>query len=247
MLLKNKVAIVTGATRGIGKSIFYRLAQEGAIVVGVYANSDQSAREIEQDIRRNGGEASFYKGSVTDRSFVAEMFRELWEQHGSIDVLVNNAGIVRDTLIFQMTDEDWEAVYRTNYLGTYVCSTEVIPYMESQQAGKVVNVVSVTGVIGREAQTNYGASKGSIMGLTRLMARKYAKQGISFNAVAPGMINTEMIGHVPKDKLDNFLRYTNVNRLGEPEEVAQAVLYLASDLSGYVTDTVLRLDGGFLR
>jgi 3-oxoacyl-[acyl-carrier protein] reductase len=247
MLLQDRVAVVTGATRGIGKSILYRLAEEGAKVIGVYANSDQAAREIEEDIWGKGGQVQFYKGSVTDRAFVGEMFQEIKEKQGSLDVLVNNAGIVRDQLLFQMPDEDWEAVYRTNFLGTYICSTEVLPYMKEQQAGKVVNVVSVTGVIGREAQTNYGASKGSIMGLTRLLARKYATRGIAFNAVAPGMINTEMIGHVPKEKLDNFLRYTNVNRLGEPEEVAQAVLYLASDLSGYVTDTVLRVDGGFLR
>jgi 3-oxoacyl-[acyl-carrier protein] reductase len=247
MLLKDKVAIVTGATRGIGKGILYTLAEQGATVIGVYASSDAAAREIESDLSARGKNVKFYKGSAADREFIKQMMAEVNATYGHIDVLVNNAGITRDQFVTQMPLEDWEAVYHTNFLGTYICCTEALPYMEKQQSGKVVNLVSVTGVLGREAQANYGASKGSIMGLTRMLARRYAEQGIYFNAVAPGMINTEMIGHVPQAKLDNFLRFTNVNRLGEVDEVSNAVLFLASDLSHYVTDTVLKVDGGFMR
>ncbi|WP_139491984.1 SDR family NAD(P)-dependent oxidoreductase [Brevibacillus dissolubilis] len=247
MLLKDKNVIITGATRGIGKSIFYRLAEEGARVIGVYASSDESARVILDDFAERGLQGHFFKGSITDTDFIKQMFADVKEQYGSIDVLVNNAGIVRDQFVSQMPSKDWEAVFHTNFSGTYNCCTEVLPYMLEQKAGKVVNVVSVTGVLGREAQTNYGASKGAIIGLTRMLSRKYVQEGIYFNAVAPGMIRTEMIDHVPKEKIENFLRYTNIGRLGESEEVANAVLYLSTHLSDYVTDTVIKVDGGFIR
>ncbi|TMN23742.1 SDR family NAD(P)-dependent oxidoreductase [Lentibacillus cibarius] len=247
MLLKNKTVIVTGATRGIGKTIFYRLAEEGANVVGVYARNDQAANEIERDLNEKGIERSLYKGSVTDRSFIEGLMNSVNERYGKIDVLVNNAGVTGDSFITQMSNEQWKHVYDTNFLGTYICATTVLPYMEEQNEGNIVNLVSTTGVIGREAQSNYGASKGSIMGLTRLLSRKYARKGLKINAVAPGMINTEMIKHVPQSKIDNFLRFTNEKRLGEPEEVANAVLFLSSDLCGYLDDTVLKVDGGFLR
>jgi 3-oxoacyl-[acyl-carrier protein] reductase len=247
MLLKNKVAIITGATRGIGKAIFYRLAQEGAHAIGVYSSSDHLAEAIKEELKGVPGDICMYKGSVTDRSFVSNMMKDVCDQFGRIDVLINNAGIVRDQFLYQMPEQDWLHVFETNFLGTYICCTEALPYMEKQAAGRIVNVVSVTGVVGREAQTNYGASKGSIIGLTRLLARRYAKKGVYVNAVAPGMIRTEMIEHVPAEKLENFLRYTNMGRLGEVDEIARTVLFLSSSLSDYISDTVIQIDGGFIR
>jgi len=248
MLLKNKVAIVTGVTGGLGKAICYRLAEEGACVVGIYASNDQAAQSIESDFKEKGYKGMVFKGSITDRKFISGMMKTVSERCGKIDILVNNAGINDDQFIAQMTNEQWNHVYDTNFLGTYICSTEVLPYMEGQNGGNIVNMVSVTGVLGREAQSNYGASKGSIMGMTRLLARRYAQKGLKINTIAPGMINTTMVNdYVPKNKLENFLRFTSEERLGEPEEVADAVLFLSSDLCGYVSDTVLKVDGGFLR
>ncbi|HDR7356495.1 TPA: SDR family oxidoreductase, partial [Bacillus wiedmannii] len=147
----------------------------------------------------------------------------------------------------QMNEEDWKKVIETNFLGTYTCCTEVIPYMLAQKYGKVINMVSVTGVVGREAQVNYGTSKGAMIGLTRLLSRRYAQEGIYFNTIAPGLIQTEMIDTVPEHKIDNFLQYTNLKRVGTTKEVANAAVYLSSELSDYVSDVVLKVDGGFCR
>jgi 3-oxoacyl-[acyl-carrier protein] reductase len=247
MMMKNRVAIITGATRGIGKAILYRFAEEGATVVGVYASSDQMAQTIQEDLRSKGVKVTFFKGSITDEGFIRQMMEQIMTEYGSIDILINNAGIVADNFSSQMLLDEWNRVFRTNFEGTYCCSKEVIPYMERKGSGKIINVISVTGVLGREAQTNYGASKGSIIGLTRMLARRYASKGIYVNAIAPGMINTEMIGHVPPDKLDNFLLHTDMKRLGEPREIADSVLFLASPMSDYIAGSVLKVDGGFIR
>ncbi|WP_273854161.1 SDR family NAD(P)-dependent oxidoreductase [Guptibacillus spartinae] len=247
MLLKDKIAVVTGATRGIGKEIVQTFVRQGAFVIGIYANNDTAATEIEAELNADGQTVHYIKGSVSDQTFVQSTIEQITEMYGKIDILVNNAGINRDQFIFKMEKKDWNQVISTNFSGTLYFCQAVLPFMEQQQKGKIVNVVSVTGVAGREAQTNYGASKGAIIGLTRLLARKYHSKGISINAIAPGMIETEMIHHVPEEKLSNFLRFTNARKLGTTEEVARNVVYLSSDLSDYVTDTVLKVDGGFLR
>lgn len=247
MLLADKIAIVTGATRGIGKEIVHSFVQQGAFVIGIYANNDVAARKIESELNHNGETVLYLKGSVNDQVFVQSAIDEVIKRFGRIDILVNNAGINRDQFIFKMPEDDWNQVISTNFSGTFYLCQAVLPYMEQQGKGKIINVVSVTGVVGREAQTNYGASKGAVIGLTRLLARKYHPKGISINAIAPGMIDTEMIHHVPEDKLSNFLSFTNAKRLGTAKEVANNVIYLATDLSGYVTGTVLKVDGGFLR
>ncbi|MCZ8513159.1 SDR family NAD(P)-dependent oxidoreductase [Paenibacillus filicis] len=247
MRMKDRVAIITGATRGIGKSVLYRFAEEGAIVIGVYASSEHLARQIEDELRPQGVRTAFFKGSITDRDFVRRLMEQVYSDYGKIDVLINNAGIVADNFTSQMSLDEWDRVYRTNFEGTYSCCIEAIPYMERQGSGKIVNVISVTGVLGREAQTNYGTSKGSIIGLTRMLARRYASKGIYVNAIAPGMINTEMIGHVPKDKLDNFLVHTDLKRLGESREIADSVLFLSGEMSDYIAGGVLKVDGGFMR
>jgi 3-oxoacyl-[acyl-carrier protein] reductase len=190
---------------------------------------------------------AFFQGSITDRDFVRQMMEQVAADYGRIDVLINNAGIVSDNFTSQMSLAEWDRVFRTNFEGTYICCQEAIPYMERQGGGKIVNVISVTGVLGREAQTNYGASKGSIIGLTRMLARRYASQGIYVNAIAPGMIQTEMIGHVPQDKLNNFLAHTDLKRLGSAREIADSVLFLSGEMSDYIAGSVLKVDGGFMR
>ncbi len=247
MLLKNKVALVTGATRGIGKAIVKKLCTEGAAVVGIYQRQTRAAQELESELTGQGYRVSFYQGSVSETSFVATVMKEIYNQYGSIDILVNNASIVRDSFIAQMPAGDWEDVFCTNYLGTFICSTEVLPYMLKQGAGKVVNIVSVSGIWGREAQTNYSTSKGAIIGLTKLLSREYAGQGIYFNALAPGLVETEMIQAVPEHKRESMLEFTNLKRVGKPEEIANAVFFLSSNLSDYCINTVVKIDGGMMR
>lgn len=247
MLFKDKTAIITGATRGIGKAILHRFAEEGANIIGVYHHNDWAARQIEEEYRSSGCYVQMEKGSVTDRAFIKDLIKRTSDQFNRIDILVNNAGIVKDNLTMMMSMEEWNSVFQTNFQGTYNGCTEMIPYMLKQQFGKIVNVVSVSGYYGREGQINYASSKGAIIGLTRMLARRYAEQGIYLNAVAPGMIQSEMTEHVQQAKMDNFLKHTHLKRSGEAEEVANAVVYLSSYLSDYVSGTVMKVDGGFMR
>ncbi|MBP1989983.1 3-oxoacyl-ACP reductase FabG [Paenibacillus eucommiae] len=247
MLLRDQVAVVTGATRGIGRAAMERLAAEGASVVGVYNSSDKLAEELQSELALRGSDVRMFKGSVTDRSFIASMMKQVYDELGRMDILVNNAGISDDQLALMMSEEQWDTVFRTNFTGTCICCQEAIPYMAAGGGGKVVNVVSVSGVYGREAQVNYAASKGAIIGLTKMLARRYAADGIRLNALAPGMITTQMTDKVPLEKQHNFLRHTNMNRMGTAEEIAGSIVYLASPLSDYVSDHVLKADGGFLR
>ncbi|WP_078392762.1 SDR family NAD(P)-dependent oxidoreductase [Shouchella patagoniensis] len=248
MIVQGKVVLLTGATKGIGKAIFKRFLEEGAHIVGIYSSDDQAALDLQKELNLDQkGKSYLIKGSVVDRTFIRDTIAQVVNTHGSIDVLINNAGVTNDQFLINMKEEQWSNVYHVNFLGTHVCTTEALPFMKSQKSGSIINVVSTTGVIGREAQSNYGASKGSIMGLTRLLSRKYACDGIRINCIAPGMINTSMIHHVPENKIDNFLHFTNGKRLGSPEEVANTAVFLASDFSNYFNDTVLKVDGGFLR
>ncbi|MBW7474040.1 SDR family oxidoreductase [Paenibacillus oenotherae] len=243
----NKVAVITGVTRGIGKAAALRFIAEGAAVAGIYVSSDDAALELQQRIETSGGRISLYKGSVTNREFVAEAFRDICSTYGGVDILVNNAGRASDGMALLMQEEQWNDAVGTNFIGTCNCSQEVIPYMVERGGGSIVNVVSVSGVYGREAQTNYAASKGAVIGLTKLLARRYATAGITVSAVAPGMIDTEMALGVPADKLTQFLRHTAAGRLGTAGEIANAIVTLANPLSSYATGHVLKIDGGFLR
>ncbi|KJS23096.1 MAG: 3-oxoacyl-ACP reductase [Clostridiaceae bacterium BRH_c20a] len=253
MLLKDKVAIVTGATGGIGRAVIHKLCSEGAKVAGLYRSQDIVAEEIQSELAEHGFETSFYKGSISDEAYIAQTFKSIKDKFGKIDILVNNAGITRDTFLAQMQIDEWKAVFETNFLGTYMCTQEVLPYLlESSNPsegkyGRVINIISISGVLGREAQANYCASKGAVIGLTRLLSREYSDKGIYFNALAPGLIETEMIGHLPENKRNGMINSTNMKRMGKADEVAGAVLFLCSSLSDYCNNTVLKIDGGMLR
>ncbi|WEK54694.1 MAG: SDR family NAD(P)-dependent oxidoreductase [Candidatus Cohnella colombiensis] len=247
MLLSNQVAIITGATRGIGRAVVDRFILEGATVVGVYSSNKDAADRLVADYAAKGIELRMYQGSITDAHFIATLMNDVYEAFGHIDVLVNNAGVTQDQLALMMTLEQWQHVFHTNYIGTSVCCETAIPYLLKSNRGKIVNVVSVSAVYGREAQSNYAASKGAIIGLTKLLARQYASHGLAINAIAPGMIETDMTDKVPSSDVDGFLMHTHHNRMGTSDETASTILYLASSLSEYVSGQVIKQDGGFLR
>lgn len=247
MLLRGKVAIVTGATGGLGKAIIHKLCAEGARVIGIYRSQSLAAEVLQAELADSGFEVSFYKGSVYDEIFVSNTVKSIIEKYGSIDILINNAGITRDAFLPQMQSEDWKDVFETNFQGTYICTKEVLPHMLERECGRVVNIISVSGILGKEAQTNYCASKGAVIGLTRLLSRQYSHKGIYFNSIAPGLIETDMISSLPDNKKADIINSTNVRRMGKAEEVAGAVLFLCSSLSDYCNNTILTIDGGLLR
>ncbi|MDT9721990.1 SDR family oxidoreductase [Paenibacillus sp. ClWae2A] len=247
MTFRDHVVVVTGVTRGIGRAIALRFIAEGAIVAGIYVRDDAAADELTAEVKAAGGRMLLFKGSVADQGFVADVMRKVFDTFGRIDALINNAGRVSDQMVLRMEERQWNEVLDTNYVGACYCSQEVVSYMLLQDRGSIINLVSVSGIYGREGQCNYAASKGALMGLTKLYARQYAAQNIQVSAIAPGMIDTEMTGEVPQEKLNDFLRNTLTGRQGSAEEVAEAVIYLAGPAACYHTGQTLKLDGGFLR
>lgn len=247
MLLKGKVAIVTGATGGIGRAVILKLCKEGARVIGIYRSQTTAAERFQAELAGSGFEAVFYKGSVCDEAFVCNTVKSVMESYGEIDILVNNAGITRDAFLPQMQSGEWKDVFETNFQGTYICTREVLPFMLEKGHGRVVNIISVSGIIGKEAQANYSVSKGAVIGLTRLLSRKYSHSGIYFNSIAPGLIETDMIDSMPDNKKADIINSANMRRMGKAEEVAGAVLFLCSSLSDYCNNTILTVDGGLLR
>ncbi|SFF08017.1 3-oxoacyl-[acyl-carrier protein] reductase [Paenibacillus algorifonticola] len=247
MTFRDHVILITGVTRGIGRAIALRFIAEGAVVAGIYVRDDEAAEQLRGTAEEAGGRIILYKGSVSDHGFVANVMKDLFETYGRLDVLVNNAGRTNDQMALFMEEQQWNEVLDTNFIGTCCCSQEAVSYMLRQGRGAIINMVSVSGIYGREAQTNYAASKGAIMGLTKLYARLYASQSIQVSAIAPGMIETEMAQSVPAEKMADFLKHTAAGRLGSAEEVADAVMYLAGPLASYHAGQTLKIDGGFLR
>ncbi|PQP84171.1 3-oxoacyl-ACP reductase [Paenibacillus sp. PCH8] len=247
MTFQDHVILITGVTRGIGRAIALRFMAEGAVVAGIYARDDEAAEQLKDIAKEAGGQISLYKGSVSDQAWVAEVMKDIVDTYGQLDVLVNNAGRTSDHMALFMEEQQWQEVLDTNFIGTCYCSQEAVSYMLRQGKGAIINMVSVSGIYGREGQTNYAASKGAIMGLTKLYARLYASQNIHVSAIAPGMIDTDMAQGVPTEKMADFLRHTAVGRLGSVEEVTDAVMYLAGPMASYHAGHTLKLDGGFLR
>lgn len=243
--MENKVAVITGSARGIGKSIAAKLAKDGYQVVICDIMEDEvikTAKEMEQF----GIKALGIKVDVTKMDDVEKLFEETVNTLGSVDVLINNAGITRDTLIVRMQESDWDAVIAVNLKGTFNCTKAAAKYMMKQRHGKIVNISSVVGVMGNVGQANYSASKGGVISLTKSSAKELAARGINVNAVAPGYIETEMTKVLPDAAKEAFLSVIPLKRPGQPEDVANVVAFLTSPASDYITGQVINIDGGMV-
>ncbi|MBU4310756.1 3-oxoacyl-[acyl-carrier-protein] reductase [bacterium] len=244
MRLKNKVALVTGGGRGIGRAISLALAKEGAKVCVNYFHSKDAAEEVVKRIKENGGEAISHKADVSKLEAVNRMVEEINKQFGRIDILVNNAGLNIDKYLMIMNEEEWDKVIDVNLKGTFNCSKAVSRVMIGQRSGNIINISSVSAISGTAGQTNYSAAKGGMISFTKSLARELAPFDIRVNALAPGLIETEMVKKMPKEMLDRILEITPLKRVGKPEEVAKAVIFLVSEEAGYITGQVIRVDGG---
>jgi len=241
--LIGKVALVTGAAQGIGKAIALLLARHGADLV-VWDINLEKAEETAKEIEVLGRRAIAMKVDVASLDHVERMVEAILEKLGQIDILVNNAGITRDKLILRMTEEDWDAVLNINLKGTFNCTKTVVRHMSKQRSGKIVSIASVVGEMGNAGQANYAASKAGVIGFTKTIAREFAGRGINVNAIAPGYIETPMTDVLPEKVKEELRRLIPMERLGKPEDVAEAVLFLVSEASSYITGQVLNVNGG---
>lgn len=243
-MLENKVALVTGAGRGIGRAIAIALAKEGAEVIVNYNGSEERAKEVKQTIEENGGKASVYKCNVSDFEACETMIKDVVKEYGHLDILVNNAGITRDGLIMKMKEEDFDAVLNVNLKGTFNTIRHSARQMLKQRSGKIINISSVSGILGNAGQANYAASKAGVIGLTKTMARELGSRGITVNAIAPGFVDTEMTGVLSEEIRENACRQIILGRFGKPEDIANVAVFLASDKADYITGQVISVDGG---
>ena len=242
-LLENRVAVVTGAGRGIGEAIARRLAGEGA-VVAVCDVMLENAQQVAASLTRSGTKAGAYAVNVTDSKQVTEVCDKIVADFGRVDILVNNAGITRDGLLLRMSDEDWDAVLGVNLKGAFLFTRALSRTMLKQRSGVIVNIASIVGIMGNAGQANYSASKAGLIGFTKTVAKELASRGIRSNAVAPGFIQTPMTDKLSAEAKKMQTDFIALKRLGLPEDVANVVLFLASDLSSYVTGQVIAVDGG---
>lgn len=243
--LADKVAVVTGASRGIGRATALALAAEGASVVVNYARSSAAADEVVAAITENGGSAIALQADVADADQVDALVKATLDKWGRVDVLVNNAGITRDTLLLRMKPEDWQAVIDLNLTGVFLCTRAVSKIMLKQRAGRIINIASVAGLMGNPGQANYSAAKAGVIGLTKTVAKEMAARGVTVNAVAPGFIKTDMTEDLPNT--EDILKYIPLGRYGEAEEVAGLIRFLAADpAAAYITGQVLTIDGGMV-
>lgn len=243
-MLTGKVALVTGAGRGIGREIALTLAKNGATVIVNYNGSKASADEVVDEITKNGGSAEALQCNVSDFNASAELVKTVLEKYKRVDILVNNAGVTKDNLIMRMSEEDYDAVLDTNLKGTFNMIRHLSRSFIKQRSGKIINIASVSGVLGNAGQTNYSASKAGIIGLTKSVARELASRGINVNAVAPGFIDTDMTKSMTEDAKKGMNAMIPMGRIGSTKDIADMVLFLAGDNSNYITGQVLCVDGG---
>ena len=246
MILHGKTALVTGAGKGIGRAIALRLANEGANVVINYSGSEDAAADCAAECEKAGVRTLRVKADVSDAAQVEEMFARAVEEFGTLDILVNNAGITRDKIILRMKEEDFDSVLDINLKGSYNCMKAASKIMLKQRSGRIISISSIVGLRGNAGQVNYSASKAGIIGMTKSLARELASKGINVNAVAPGFIETDMTKALPESGKEKLLAVIPAGRMGKPEDIAGAVLFLAGPDSSYVTGQVLTVDGGMV-
>jgi 3-oxoacyl-[acyl-carrier protein] reductase len=235
---------VTGASRGIGRAIALRLGAAGHRVVVNYNSHAEEAEAVVAEIRKNGATAMALKADVARRDELETMFKAAEDAHGPVEILINNAGIIRDTLLIRMKDDDWDAVVDTNLKGTYFCCKLAVPGMLKKRWGRIINISSVVGLRGNVGQANYSASKGAIHSLTYTLAKELATRNITVNAIAPGYIETATVDVLSQQLKDKILTWVPMGRFGTPDEVAAAADFLAREEARYVTGIVMRVDGG---
>lgn len=246
MSLHGKIALVTGASRGIGRAIALELAQSGADVAVNYATNQEKAEAVADDIRSYGRKAFVVQANVASASEVDNMVKEVVKEFGRLDILVNNAGITRDNLLIRMKEDEWNEVIDTNLKSVFNCIKAVTRTMMKQRYGRIVNLASVVGVMGNAGQANYVAAKAGVIGLTKTVARELASRGITVNAVAPGFIETDMTGELAENVQEAMLAQIPLGRFGEPEDVARVVRFLVSDDAKYMTGQTIHVDGGMV-
>ncbi|WP_175988933.1 3-oxoacyl-[acyl-carrier-protein] reductase [Bacillus sp. Marseille-Q1617] len=246
MNLDGKVALVTGASRGIGREIALELAREGAKVVVNYSGSEAKANEVVDEIKSTGREAVAIQCNVADSDSVQAMVKETISQFGALDILVNNAGITKDNLLMRMKENEWDDVININLKGVFLCTKAVTRQMMKQRSGRIINISSIVGVSGNPGQANYVAAKSGVIGLTKTAAKELAPRGITVNAIAPGFISTDMTDQLPEDVRNEMLKQIPLNRFGDPKDIARVVSFIASDSSSYMTGQTLHIDGGMV-
>jgi 3-oxoacyl-[acyl-carrier protein] reductase len=242
--LENKVTLVTGGSRGIGRAIALEFAARGSAVVVNYNKSPEAAEEVVKQIQSSGGQATTYQADASDYKQAETMVKFTVETFGNLSILVNNAGITRDQLIMMMPEADWDVVLDTNLKSTFNCSKAAVKHMMRKRVGRIINMTSVAGLMGNAGQTNYSASKGGQIAFTRALAREVASRNITVNAIAPGFVDTEILESMTPQSLAAALTLVPLARKGKPEEIAYAAAFLASDQAAYITGQVLGVDGG---
>ncbi|WP_047981303.1 3-oxoacyl-[acyl-carrier-protein] reductase [Ornithinibacillus contaminans] len=245
-MITAKTAVVTGGSRGIGRAIALELAKNGANVVVNYAGNEAKAQAVVEEIEKLGVKAFKYQADVSDETQVQEMVKAAVSTFGSLDILVNNAGITRDNLLMRMKESEFDQVINTNLKGVFVCTKAVTRQMMKQRSGRIINVASIVGVSGNPGQANYVAAKAGVIGLTKTTAKELASRNILVNAVAPGFISTDMTDELTEEQQQGMLGLIPLAKLGEPEDVAKVVRFLASDDANYITGQTIHIDGGMV-
>lgn len=245
-MLKGKAALVTGASRGIGRTIAIELAKQGANVAVNYAGSEAKAEAVVEELKALGVEAFKIQADVSNEASVKEMVKAVVSEFGSLDILVNNAGVTRDNLLMRMKEEEFDDVININLKGVFLCTKAVTRQMMKQRAGRIINVASIVGVSGNPGQANYVAAKAGVIGLTKTTAKELASRNILVNAVAPGFISTDMTDELTEEQKEAMLAMIPLARLGDPEDVAKVVRFLATDDANYITGQTIHIDGGMV-